>query len=112
MLLSYMAIEAWLWIQHGTHQRKSDTVCLKRYEMRLAVMGILSSGNLAGAVICRNPFQLNPPLWIAALSSGIGMMRMRCAAESELPIQLRNIEELAQEWEQLSTKSVHSEEYN
>ena len=109
VLLSYLAIEVWLWLQYGFKQRKTEAVRLKRYEMRLAVMGILTSGNLAGALICQNPFQLNPPVWIATVASGVRMMQMRKKQKSEFLIQGRNIEDLAEEWGQLAAASTSTD---
>lgn len=101
VLLSSLAIETWLWLQYGP-ERKSDSVSLKRYEMRGAVMGLLSGANIAGAAVFSNPFLLNIPTLIAAMDSAIHILFLRAKQHNWVLKVSRNIDELVIQWNQLS----------
>ena len=102
VLLSFLAIEVWLWLQHGADLRKSDLVSLKRYEMRTAVTGMLSGLNIAGAVLFQNPFFLNIPMLIATVDSATRWFSLRAKQRRWVYREMRNLDELTAEWNRLA----------
>jgi hypothetical protein len=102
VILAFLAIEAWLWLQHGSDGRETDCVMLKRYEMRSAVTGILSGANVAGCVLFENPFLMNLPLLIASIDSSGRLLRLRADRESEILKASRNLQNIAEDWDTLA----------
>ena len=103
-LLAFLAIEVWLWMQHGSAGRKTDPVALKRYEMRSAVTGFLTGANVAGCALFRDPFLLNVPMLVAAVDSSARMLQLRARRDSWVLKGMRNLDELAAEWDRLAVE--------
>ncbi len=101
-LLAFLAIEVWLWMQHGSAGRKTDPVALKRYEMRSAVTGFLTGANVAGCVVFEDPFLLNVPMLVAAVDSSVRMLQLRAKRDSWVLKGVRNLDELTEEWNRLA----------
>lgn len=105
VLLSYTAIEVWLWLQHGSAGRKTDSVSLKRYEMRAAVTGLLSGANIGGCILFQNPFLLNVPVLISAIDSSIRILNLRSKQQSWIYKEIRNLDELYASWNELASEA-------
>jgi len=103
-LLAFLAIEVWLWMQHGSAGRKTDPVALKRYEMRSAVTGFLTGANVAGCVVFEDPFLLNVPMLVAAVDSSVRMLQLRAKRDSWVLKSVRNLDELTDEWNRLAAE--------
>jgi len=103
LLLSYTAIEVWLWLQHGSEGRKTDPVSLKRYEMRAAVTGFLSGANIGGCLLFQNPFLLNVPVLMSAIDSSIRILNLRQKQRSWIYKEIRNLDELCASWDALAS---------
>lgn len=102
VLLSYTAVEVWLWMQHGSEGRKTDPVSLKRYEMRAAVTGFLSGANIGGCLLFQNPFLLNVPVLVSAIDSSIRVLNLRRKQQSWIYKEIRNLDELFVSWNELA----------
>lgn len=102
LLLSYLSIEVWLWMQNGFENRKKPVVQLKKYEMRSAVTGLLSGWNIGGCILFENPFLLNIPMLIAAVDSAAKLVAMKIQRDSWVRKETRNIQELVEAWESMA----------
>ena len=105
VLLSYTAIEVWLWLQHGSAGRKTDSVSLKRYEMRAAATGFLSGANIGGCLLYQNPFLLNVPILMSAIDSSIRILNLRRKQQSWIYKEIRNLDELYASWNTLASEA-------
>lgn len=101
--LAHLAIEVWLWIGHGS-ERRTDSVALKRYEMRLATTGMLSGANIAGAAVLQNPFMLNVPTLVAAVDSSVRLWRVQAKRHSWVEKEVRNLDDLLVAWDSLADR--------
>lgn len=103
VLLSYLGIEIWLWMQYGTDRRNTDPISLKRYEMRTAVMGMLSGFNIAGCALFEDPFLINIPTLVAALDFSVQLMLIRSKQNSWTQKAIRNLDELCESWQVMAS---------
>lgn len=109
ILLTYLAIEVWLWLQYGNEKAQEPAVKLRKYEMRTAVTGLLSGANIGGCLLFKNPFLLNIPLLIAAVDSAVRMYLFDARRHSELQKEIRNIEDLFTAWSYLQVETEQKE---
>jgi len=106
VMLAYLAIEVWLWLQYGNDERKEPTVKLKKYEMRSAATGFLSGANIGGCLLFENPFLLNIPVLIVAVDSAARMLSVQTKRHSWILKESRNIDELFIAWDRLRSEML------
>jgi len=98
VLLAYLGIEVWLWLQNGIDARQTESVSLKRAEMRASSMALLSGANLAGCALIQNPFNLNIPTLIAAVDSAVHLWKLNRQQNFWMYKEARNFDELVKAW--------------
>jgi hypothetical protein len=101
VFLAFLTIEVWMWLQFGSSRQNDDSVLLKKYELRSAVMGILSGTNISFCALFSNPFLINIPSLIGTVHSLMKMLELRSKQNSWIYKEIRNIDDLVISWKNI-----------
>ena len=105
VFLSYLTVEIWLWFQYGTEKANSDSVILKKMEMRSSILGLLSGFNISGCLFFQNPFLINLPVLIATIDSSIKYLLQLSKQNSWVYKEIRNLDEIIEKWKKFEIEN-------